>query len=237
MDLPESIESTLSLVNQSKRTDVIKLYETLHAVQPSTAELATKQLVEIALEFKKACKFIELPNGTNPIQKLNRGKKVNKQIYKKTGELLKIIEDANATELLPLNTEMYQLISQAYPKQCTCETDVEGQLSIKHFLQLLKNATESVDSNCFKKQDSTNKDRSVAAYNVARVLKETVGVKVTKTPSSDYDSKKSKPTTAVFSRVLQMTLGLVGDYSYDQQELIASGLKLLNDDTIPHKKV
>lgn len=215
------LETLTARFKKNERRKVIELYQYLSEVNQMQAISVLKQLVEISDDYKQAMVIVLDPKtGRLEKTKFADTKKSVTKLRNGIAKLITILEDIPQTDLAGFELEMF---ANQPAESCS----FRAQLKIAY-----KTAEAIMQTRSHHIKDSTNQYRTVAAYRVAKVIMNSLGKKVAMTLDSTLN-KNSKPTSALYCRLLKMTLALANEQNFDVQKVMAAGITLLNDPDLP----
>ena len=149
-------------------------------------------------------------------------------------KLNKKLKSIPISDLALFNTMMYETQSR-HIKQTAVDDDLDNPTI--SFTRLIAEAYEITNAVIQEQgnhmRNSADTHRTVLACNVALVIKNVLNRPVTTTLNTNL-SEKPKPKTALYSRLLGMTLNLADEVSVDMQKLMTAGIELSKDTTLPH---
>jgi hypothetical protein len=226
--------------NNSFNTKKSELRTYLLSIDPAKADDALKALVQIANDYKKACQPInDEVNGKNIKEKSIHIKHAMEKLQPKLMSLSKVFDEISyeQTSIFAL-TEFDLHMHAVQTLGMNRHGDNEIESSTTQFSKLVDEAykatTEIIAQHDRHLTGSTDEYRTYAAREVVSVLVNVLNKKVVMTPCTAINLK-SKPTTALYCRLLKMTLSLADDYNFDMQKLMTAGIDLSKDSTPPPK--
>lgn len=240
MDSKSTIEEFLnSLESASDKEKVSKLYDDLILVNESKAYEVVMELISISEDYKSTANLIfDVEEGRYVRGKVDPGKSALLKLQKPLLEIINIFENTPPPYMAAFNSNLSleQVINEGY-EQSTEACDKLVDIHTVKFEWLIKSAYKITTSMLDKKNSkrikgSTDKHKTIVAYQVAKTIKNILKVTVSTTLDSSI-KKNSKPTAALFCRLLRHTLGLANEYSYDMQELMSAGIELSKDTELP----
>ncbi len=227
-------------LNEKKRDDIFntkkaKLKEYLISIDPEKADDALKALVQIASEHKSA-KLTVYNEEDGRYERVKRSsvEKAMKELQPLLTNLRDKLKSIPISDMALFNLKIREIHKKNI--DYSLEPD-EFEVSTVSFINFIKEAFEATEGVIQEINNhaeySIDTHRTVLASNVALVIKNILKKNVATTPHTNL-SIGHKPTTALYSQLLNMTLKLADEPSVDMQKLMAAGIELSKDSTLPH---
>ena len=227
-------------LNEKKRDDIFntkkaKLKEYLISIDPEKADDALNALVQIADEHKSATLTVfNEDDGRYERVKISSVEKAMKELQPLFTNLRDKLKSIPISDMALFNLKIREIHKKNIDYSLEPDEFEVSTVSFINFIKEAFDATEGVIQEINNHAEySIDTHRTVLASNVALVIKDVLNKSVVTTPHTNL-GPNSKPTTALYSRLLDMTLKLADESSVDMQKLMTAGKKLSEDGTLPH---
>ena len=219
-------------LNDSYKIKKADLKEYLLSINQEKADDALIALVQIAEEHKLRTQvFFNVDDVRYEKVKATSIKKSMQELQLILEKLSKKLKSIPISDLAFFNMMMHEIQSR-HLKQTIA--DDNSTMSFNKLVDEAYECTEAVvkeQSNHM--ENSTDKYRTVLACNVALVIEKILKSRVSTTLHTNL-GVNPKPETALYARLLDMTLKLADEPNVDMQKLMAAGITLSKDDSLPH---
>ena len=205
-DILKKKESSRVAKRAVEKKELENLLLSIPKVDLAKIEPAVNELLYIADEYKKQLYIIDNKNERSRPKLSDERKGLNKIIRN-----IKSLQN-NITNL-PINAKL--LLGNKYKNTTGALTN-----ELSNFCIAAENAIKSMEKIPNREK---NPHRVALAYQVSRVLNETLKIKVTKTLESQLKENMIRGGAA-YDRILRATLKVAGVTKYDPKALMAAGL-------------
>lgn len=220
------------LFNNSFNTKTADLKEYLLSINQVKADDALKALVQIAKVHKSGTQVLfNVDDVRYERVKATSIKKAMQELQPLLERLSKKLKSIPISDLALFNTMMHEIQSR-YIKQTTADDNPTISFT-KLIDEAYENTKDVVQEQSNHMKNSTDKDRTVLACNVALVIEKILKLNVSTSLHTNL-GVNPKPKNALYARLLDMTLKLADESSVDMQKLMAAGIALSKDRSLPH---